>query len=57
MFIRNQSVSSLTTAAGIWATAGTGLAIGSGLYLVGLHLSSLHKTGNNYLLIFLYYLF
>ncbi|OJT84262.1 methyltransferase, partial [Clostridioides difficile] len=36
IFIRNQSVSGLTTAAGIWATAGTGLAIGSGLYLVGI---------------------
>ncbi|MDI0265472.1 MgtC/SapB family protein [Clostridioides difficile] len=36
IFIRNQSVSGLTTAAGIWATAGTGLAIGSGLYLLGI---------------------
>lgn len=36
IFIRNQSISGLTTAAGIWATAGTGLAIGSGLYLLGI---------------------
>lgn len=29
-------MSGLTTAAGIWATAGTGLAIGCGLYLLGI---------------------
>lgn len=36
IFVRNNSISGLTTAAGIWATAGVGLAVGSGLYLVGL---------------------
>ena len=36
IFIRNQSISGLTTAAGMWATAGIGLAIGCGLYLVGI---------------------
>lgn len=36
IFIRNQSINGLTTAAGIWATAGTGLAIGCGLYLLGI---------------------
>ncbi len=36
IFIRNQSISGLTTAAGMWATAGIGLAIGCGLYLLGI---------------------
>lgn len=36
MIFRNGiSVHGLTTAAGIWATAGIGLAIGSGMYVVG----------------------
>lgn len=34
IFIRNQSISGLTTATGMWATAGIGLAIGCGLYLL-----------------------
>lgn len=36
IFVRNNSISGLTTAAGIWATAGVGLAVGSGLYLIGI---------------------
>lgn len=36
IFIRNQSISGLTTATGMWATAGIGLAIGCGLYLLGI---------------------
>ncbi len=36
IFVRNQSISGLTTAAGIWATAGIGMAIGAGLYFVGI---------------------
>ncbi|MDQ7092983.1 MgtC/SapB family protein [Desulfosporosinus sp. PR] len=36
IFTHRQTVIGLTTAAGIWATAGIGLAIGSGLYAVGL---------------------
>ena len=36
IFIRNQSISGLTTAAGMWATAGIGLVIGCGLYLLGI---------------------
>lgn len=36
IFMRRQSVKGLTTAAGVWATAGVGIAIGSGLYLLGL---------------------
>ena len=36
IFVRNQSIIGLTTAAGMWATAGIGLAIGCGLYLLGI---------------------
>lgn len=36
IFMKRQSIRGLTTAAGIWATAGIGLAIGAGLYVVGL---------------------
>lgn len=35
IFVRNQSISGLTTAAGIWATSGVGMAIGAGLYIIG----------------------
>ena len=35
IFVRGQNISGLTTAAGIWATAGIGMAVGSGLYLLG----------------------
>lgn len=35
IFVRNNEVSGLTTAAGIWATAGIGLALGSGMYVIG----------------------
>lgn len=36
IFIKNNSVNGLTTAAGVWATAGIGLAMGAGLYAVGI---------------------
>lgn len=36
IFLRGGVVKGLTTAAGIWATAGVGCAIGSGLYVVGI---------------------
>lgn len=36
IFVRNNAVSGLTTAAGLWATAGVGMAIGAGLYVVGI---------------------
>ena len=36
IFVRGISIRGLTTAAGIWATAGVGLAIGGGLYVVGI---------------------
>lgn len=35
IFIRNRSISGLTTAAGIWAVSGIGLSFGTGLYAVG----------------------
>ena len=35
-FMRKNTISGLTTAAGIWATSAIGMAIGSGLYLLGI---------------------
>ena len=35
IFVRHNLVSGLTTAAGVWTTAGIGLAIGAGMYIVG----------------------
>jgi putative Mg2+ transporter-C (MgtC) family protein len=35
IFLRKQAVSGLTTAAGVWATAGVGMAIGASLYVIG----------------------
>lgn len=40
IFIQKKAVKGLTTAAGIWATSGIGMAIGSGMYVIGI-LSSL----------------
>lgn len=34
IFVRNNSISGLTTAAGIWVTSGVGLSIGSGQYFL-----------------------
>lgn len=36
IFVHKNTVTGLTTAAGIWATSGVGLAIGSGMYIVGI---------------------
>lgn len=36
IFHHGKSISGLTTAAGIWATAGIGLAVGSGMYVIGI---------------------
>ena len=36
IFVRNNTVSGLTTAAGIWTTAGVGMAIGAGVYFIGI---------------------
>ena len=35
IFVRRQMVSGLTTAAGIWATSGIGMALGAGMYFMG----------------------
>lgn len=35
IFVQRQTVKGLTTAAGIWATSGIGMAIGSGMYMLG----------------------
>jgi len=36
IFVHKNSIKGLTTAAGIWATSGIGMSVGSGLYLVGI---------------------
>lgn len=36
IFVKNMSIKGLTTAAGIWVTAGVGLALGAGMYTIGL---------------------
>lgn len=36
IFVHKNTISGLTTAAGIWATSGIGMAIGAGLYFVGI---------------------
>ncbi len=36
IFVKNNSVSGLTTAAGIWTTAGIGMAMGAGMYAIGI---------------------
>lgn len=41
IFVRGGSIKGLTTAAGIWATAGIGMAIGSGMYTIGISCTAL----------------
>lgn len=36
IFVRNDSIKGLTTAAGLWSVTGIGLAIGAGLYAIGI---------------------
>ena len=36
IFVHKNTITGLTTAAGVWATAGVGLAIGAGMYVVGI---------------------
>ncbi|KXT84753.1 MgtC/SapB family protein [Streptococcus oralis] len=36
IFMRDKKISGITTAAGVWATAGIGMAIGGGMWLMGL---------------------
>lgn len=35
ILFRNQNINGLTTAAGLWITSGVGMALGSGLYFIG----------------------
>lgn len=39
IFVKKQTVQGLTTAAGVWATSGIGMAIGSGMYIIGVSTS------------------
>lgn len=41
IFKNGNTVKGLTTAAGIWATAGIGLALGSGMYVIGIFVTAL----------------
>lgn len=41
IFVHKNTVTGLTTAAGIWATSGVGLAIGGGMYVVGIATSAI----------------
>ena len=36
IFVHRNTITGLTTAAGIWATSGIGMAIGSGMYILGI---------------------
>ncbi len=36
IFVKGNAIQGLTTAAGVWATAGIGMAIGAGMYFVGI---------------------
>lgn len=36
IFVQKNTIKGLTTAAGVWATAGIGMAIGAGMYIVGI---------------------
>ena len=36
IFVQRQTIKGLTTAAGMWATAGIGMAIGAGMYMIGI---------------------
>lgn len=41
IFVRKNTIKGLTTAAGIWATSGIGMAIGGGMYIVGIFSTAL----------------
>ncbi len=41
IFSRNKNVSGITTSAGIWATVGVGMAVGAGLYVIGICTSAI----------------
>ena len=44
IFVRHDTIQGLTTAAGIWATSGIGMAIGAGLYSLGIFATILIVT-------------
>ena len=41
IIVRHRTISGLTTAAGMWATSGVGLAIGAGMYTIGIGTAAL----------------
>ena len=45
IFVQKRTVTGLTTAAGIWATSGIGMAIGAGMYSVGVFSTLIILTG------------
>lgn len=49
IFMQKQTIVGLTTAAGVWATAAIGLAIGSGLYFVGISATVITILGQIFL--------
>ena len=53
IFMRDKKISGITTAAGIWATAGIGMAIGAGFAFLGLFCSlivvSVQKSSSKFL--------
>lgn len=49
ILVQRQSIHGLTTAAGIWATAGIGLAVGSGMYEVSIFTTLLVLLGLEFL--------
>ncbi|WP_031649646.1 MgtC/SapB family protein, partial [Listeria innocua] len=49
IIIQKKFVRGLTTAAGLWATAGIGLAVGAGMYWVGIAATLLTLIGLEFL--------
>lgn len=47
ILVRGEGVNGLTTAAGVWATAAVGMAIGSGLYFIGIAAAVLIVTSQS----------
>ncbi|MGZ7444561.1 MgtC/SapB family protein [Paenibacillus sp. TH7-28] len=45
IFMQKHTVKGLTTAAGIWATAGIGMAVGAGMYFIGIAVTLLLLLG------------
>lgn len=41
IYVRRESIKGLTTAAGLWATSAVGMAVGCGMYVVGIALTAL----------------